>query len=515
MFKKTKVRSILEFLEKNQSGREVSKVLKVSRNTAAEVYALYKSSGKTWDEISDYDDDRLYELFYPDKFKYKPRYAPVDYSYIHKELKKTGVTEKILWEEYSAKCKEEGVTACSYVTFTKNYTKFTAAKNYTSHVIHKPGLVIEVDWSGPTMSYVDPDTKRVITAYLFVATMPYSQKIYVEATTSINESAWLSCHVNMFHFFEGTPVKIVCDNLKTGVITHPKKGEIIFNEAYLALGEYYSVAIMPTGIKKPKQKASVEGSVGRIATAIIAKLRNEIYPSLGGLNAAIQRVLKELNDKPFQKRSGSRSLVFEVEEKPYLRALPLIPYEVCKWSYGHKANSNSHIWCNKGQYSVPSRYIGRKVDVKYNNHFVFIYYDRTEISRHQILPKGMSNGIRTDETHLPFPLQKNISIEDICNKARQVGPKAFEVIHRMFDEAKVKEQPLHSARSILSIADNYSAETLEKACEKALKQYHLPYYKTIITHAKNIQISKEEKVVNKSTGIVRGSDYYKKGDMNK
>lgn len=75
MFKKTKVRSILEFLGKNLSVMEVSKCLGVSRNTVAEVQALYLASDRSWEDISDWDDDRLYELFYPDKFKYKPRYA--------------------------------------------------------------------------------------------------------------------------------------------------------------------------------------------------------------------------------------------------------------------------------------------------------------------------------------------------------------------------------------------------------------------------------------------------------
>lgn len=74
MFKKTKVRSILELLEKNLSAREVAKVLGVSRNTVAEVALLFNQSDKSWDDICDWDDDRLYELFYPDKFKYKPRY---------------------------------------------------------------------------------------------------------------------------------------------------------------------------------------------------------------------------------------------------------------------------------------------------------------------------------------------------------------------------------------------------------------------------------------------------------
>ncbi len=161
MFKKTKVRSILELLGKDLSGREVSKVLGVSRNTVAEIQALYEAASKTWDDVSTLDNDRLYALFYPENFKYKIRYAAVDYSYVHKELKKTGVTLKLLWEEYSDKCKNEGVKACSYITFTKNYVKYTVDRNYTSHIEYKPGVEIEVDWSGPTMNYIDTETGRV------------------------------------------------------------------------------------------------------------------------------------------------------------------------------------------------------------------------------------------------------------------------------------------------------------------------------------------------------------------
>ena len=110
------------------------------------------------------------------------------------------------------------------------------------------------------------------------------------------------------------------------------------------------------------------------------------------------KAVKEYNDKAFQKRDGSRSSVFNTQEKTYLRALPFIPYEVCEWSYGDKVGKNSHISFNKGQYSVPCRYIGNKVDVKFNSHLVFIYYNRTEIARHEILPKGMVNGVRTEES---------------------------------------------------------------------------------------------------------------------
>lgn len=86
------------------------------------------------------------------------------------------------------------------------------------------------------------------------------------------------------------------------------------------------------------------------------------------------------------------------------------------------------------------------MDVKFNSHLVFIYYNRTEIARHQILPRHMANGMRTEEAHLPFPLRKNLSVDALRDRARETGPKTFEVVRRMFDEAKVEEQPMQTAR---------------------------------------------------------------------
>lgn len=61
MFNKTKVRSILELVGKDLSAREVSKVLSVSRNTVAEVQALYNASGKDWDPCGARQHDNIYQ----------------------------------------------------------------------------------------------------------------------------------------------------------------------------------------------------------------------------------------------------------------------------------------------------------------------------------------------------------------------------------------------------------------------------------------------------------------------
>ena len=42
-------------------------------------------------------------------------------------------------------------------------------------------IAVHMDWSDPTMKYLNSETFEPVKAYLFVATLPYSQYLYVEA----------------------------------------------------------------------------------------------------------------------------------------------------------------------------------------------------------------------------------------------------------------------------------------------------------------------------------------------
>ena len=57
--------------------------------------------------------------------------------------------------------------------------------------------------------------------------------------------SFLRCHVHMYEYFGGVPTRTVCDNLETGVVSHPKEGDIILTADYEAPGEHYMTAIMP------------------------------------------------------------------------------------------------------------------------------------------------------------------------------------------------------------------------------------------------------------------------------
>jgi len=258
-------------------------------------------------------------------------YESVDFKDVHKELKIKGVTLKILWSEYNDRCSINRSFAMSYAKFCRDYNKYIAHNNLTNHLIHKPGESIEVDWAGKVMHFYSLGIPKKV--YIFVGSLPFSQYTYIEPCLDMKEKSWIECHIHMWKYFGGVTPRTICDNLKTGVIKHPRDGEIILNDNYESLANYYVTAILPAGVRKPKQKSSAEGNVGNITTAIIAKLRNERYESFMELSTAVFKQLEIFNSTPFQKRELNRKDIFIRDEKDKLSKLPLYPFEIAEWTY--------------------------------------------------------------------------------------------------------------------------------------------------------------------------------------
>jgi hypothetical protein len=91
------------------------------------------------------------------------------------------------------------------------------------------------------------------------------------------------------------------------------------------LADYYKTALLPARVLSPKDRAAVEGEVGKLTSHIIAKLRNRRYFSLTELNAEVRKLLDVYNRRDFQKEDGSRYSVFTNEEILFMQTLPGIP----------------------------------------------------------------------------------------------------------------------------------------------------------------------------------------------
>ncbi|NMS64277.1 transposase, partial [Vibrio parahaemolyticus] len=110
--------------------------------------------------------------------------------------------------------------------------------------LHVAGDKLFIDYCGPRLQVVNPDTGEVREAEVFVATLGASNYTYVEAFPSQGKSYWLEAHANAFEHFGGVPQLLVPDNLRSAV-TKANRYEPILNESYQKLANHYQTAVMP------------------------------------------------------------------------------------------------------------------------------------------------------------------------------------------------------------------------------------------------------------------------------
>ena len=170
---------------------------------------------------------------------------------------------------------------------------------------HKAGEKLYVDYAGDTVPITDPETGEVHQAHIFVASMGASSYTYAEAQPSQEMPHWIGGHMRAFVFFGGVTQIIVPDNLAQGV-KHACRYEPDLNPTYLEMAQHYGVAVIPTRVRRPRDKAVVEVGVQVVERWILARLRNRTFFSLAELNHAIEQLLEELNNRPMKHLGKSR-----------------------------------------------------------------------------------------------------------------------------------------------------------------------------------------------------------------
>ena len=345
--------------------------------------------------------------------------------------------------------------------------------------------------------------------------MTYSQYTYAEAFIDEKQPAWIRAHVHMYEFFGGVAKILVPDNCKTAVIHNNNWNDQRINAVYQEMAEHYNTAIIPARVRAPKDKPNAENAVGNISTWIIAALRDEQFFSLAELNQAIRHKLEEFNKRVFQKKEGSRLELFRDEELPLLAPLPATSFELADWKQA-TVQFNYHISIDGMLYSVPYEYIRRKVDVRVTDTTIEIFYNHNRIASHKRL-YGRKGQYDTILEHMPEDHQKYLEWNgDRFRKwAERIGNNTYLVVDAILTSKRVEQQTYKGCMGLLKLADKYSVERLEAACEKALTYTASPSYKSI----KNILVAGQDKAVEPEKsepttqnkyGITRGADYYRR-----
>jgi transposase len=429
---------------------------------------------------------------------------------------KSGVTLKLLWEEYVDTCRRSKKPPYMYSQFCKLYQDYVNQHRLTMHIRHKPGDKLMVDWVGTHLPLYDKLTGKSCKVYLFVAILPFSMYCFAKACLTMKEEDWINVHISMYKYFGASTRLLIPDNLKTGILSNKKYEDPIVNRAYQELVEHYQTAILPARVLAPKDKAAVEGTAGQVTSHIIAKLRNRQFFDINEMNAAIRKELDRFNHNKFQKRDGSHYSVFMEEEFPFMQPLPKYPYEFAQWKTA-TVQLNYHIAIDYQNYSIPYEYVKKKVDVRYTKNMIEVFYKGSRICSHKRL-YGRRGQYSTVIDHMPanHQLYSEWDSARFLKWATGIGDSTKEVVQKLFDSYRVEEQAYKGCLSLLKLADKYSPERLENACRIALIRIPNPRHKNIRLILESGQDKKGDGIlqshcsssVSNKYACVRGAAYY-------
>jgi transposase len=346
------------------STREIARSCNVGRSTAHEYVGRAKVARL---------DDALDKLLFPSTTGTQPRPAPLDFGWIHRELRRKHVTKQLLWEEYRA----QYPNGYGYSQFCQLYLDFSKTFSVTMRQNHKAGEKMFVDFSGDGITIHDRSGGQARTAKLFLAVLGASNMTYVEAVLHEDLATWTGCHVRAFEYFGGVAEITVPDNLKRGV-TKPDYYDPEINKTY---GEMGGTTIIPARVRKPRDKAKVEQGVLLAERWIIAVLRHRRFCSLAEVQQAIAPLREKLNGRRLQKLNKSRREVFDEVEREALRPLPSKPYEFSHWKKV-RINIDYHIEYDRHYYSVPYILARSEAEVRATANCIEVLVNNKRVASH-------------------------------------------------------------------------------------------------------------------------------------
>jgi len=433
----------------------------VSASTVSEYVTHAKAAGLSWPLPEGMSEEQLEEQLFPRKVLAGRQIPQPDWKYVNKELKRKSVTLSLLWVEY----RQEHAGGYGYSQFCQRYREWKKHLNPTMRQRHKAGEKLFVDYAGQTVEVVDPETGAIREAQIFVTTLGASNYTYAEAHWSQSLPNWIAAHVRALEFLGGVPKLLVPDNLKTGV-TSPNLYEPDLNATYQDFAWHYGVAVVPTRVRKPRDKAKVEVGVQVVERWILARLRDRKFFSLHELNQAICELLSELNRREMKHLGQSRLELFTELDQPALSPLPERPYEFAVWKKA-RVHIDYHLVFEKHYYSVPYTLTGKEVDLRATEKTVEIFYQRRRVASH---PRSPAKGrFSTHSIHMPPEHQfySQWSPERFLDWAGEIGQQTAELISRVLNTRRHPEQAYRSCLGILGLAKRYSPERLEAACQRA------------------------------------------------
>ena len=473
--------------------RDIAASVGCSKTTVGDILGRCKDCGLTYSSACTMTQDEINELVYPESFGPKQVKDEPDWESIHARLQSSRkLNLQYIWENEYRTSNPDGY---SYSRFCAKYNKWKdeTGKQVILPQEREPGKELFIDWIGDTLDCVtDYDTGITHEAHFFVTTLGDGSYPFVEAFPDETQLNWNQGHIDALEWYGGVPRVFVPDNCKTAVV-HTSLYDPQINHAYRDLARHYGVAIIPARILKPKDKASVESSVGWLETWLLEWLKDKLYFSFDALNHDIRERIHELVKRNFKHRDGCRESVFLALDKPCLRPLPAEPFESFITKQINRVPANYHLEYDGYYYSVPFQYYTQSVTMHIFAKKIEVFSKNGDrIAIHQRRFSGRRYVTTSDhmpENHKAVVAFRNFDGSYYRAKAYAIGEHTGKFVKTLLEKADFEEQAYKSCMGVISFPKTYGDSRVEKACAKALSLNSVSYttLKNILKNGQDLQ----------------------------
>jgi transposase len=468
------LRQLILLKQQGLSNRKVADLLQISRNTVNGYTSIFERTGHTFEQLLRLDDLALKEMCAPESEVSPERYESLasQFEYFLNELRKPGCTLLTLWSEY---CQKHS-NPYGYTQFTHHYNHWSNKQETSGKLDHKAGEKIFIDYTGKKLQFVDRQTGELKFAEVFIGILPCSQYTYIEASASQQRDDLIGSMTRCVEYFGGTTEAIVSDGLKSAV-SKACKYEPIINKTFKDFALHYGCVVDPARPYSAQDKALVEGAVKLAYQRIFYPLSKMTFFSVAELNAAIQELLTKYNNYVFKLTKYSRRELFVSTEKQFLKSLPPTPYEVRQYRRA-KVQKMGYIFLSedKHYYSVPYRFIGKHVEVRYTYSALEVFYNHERLCTHK-RERQQPGKYSTQRDHLSsnHKAYSEWSLSFFQSKAEYIGPQTVKYITKLILQYSYPEIGYKQVMGILQLTRLYTKDRVENACDRALVLHHCSY----------------------------------------
>ena len=383
-----------------------------------------------------------------------------------------------IWEEI---CRGPDGYQGSVITVRRYVRKIRPARGRVYQEVHYgPGQAMQVDWGHCGQIKIENTSRKVS---VLVAVLCYSRLCYIEFTLSQRKAEFYRAIVHAVEFFQGSPRRIIFDNLRAAVVNGSGRNACLHPE-FLALCGHFCLEPIACARRDPESKGIVEAGVRYVKYNALQGRAEELTTWRDYQELAV-RWRDEVANVRLHQATGQRPIDRFGHERSCMRALPPLRFDTDE-IVATVVNSHARVRFDGNRYSIPPDYVGKPVTIRAGAESVRILHEGREIARHQ---RSYARGQQIRQTEH--------QLQALQRRRRTRGRHLEETFDALGEVArefhlKLQTRPVkttHHLRRLLNLVRLYGRREVLAAIARAhqYQTYDAAYVETILLQERRRQ----------------------------